>query len=162
MLTMIVWFLVSLVVTLPFPIFIIPWAKARYSQWGSSSMETSLSVVMAIGAISTFLATFGLGCYLIDYAVSGSKKQEALGHRGVLARMVEEDYDSKNLENALQFNAEQKLSAHYNSSQWTYCRRKCYSLDTIPIPAHKFIPTDFVKLDAVIKHLTSKEASSEK
>jgi hypothetical protein len=159
---MLVWFLVSLVVTLPFPLFIVPWAKAKYSQWSRSPVESTLHGVEIIGIISISFSFMGLGAYLLDYSVRGEHMREAVGHRGVLVRMIEEDYDSKNLENALQFNAEQKLSAFYNSSPWTYCKENCYALDTIPIPTHKFIPTDFVKLDAVIKHIADKEASSEK
>lgn len=162
MLTMLVWFLVSLVVTLPFPLFIVPWAKAKYSQWSRSPVESTLHGVEIIGGISILLSFMGLGIYLIEYAISDCHMRQAMGQRSVLVRMVEEDYDSKNLENALQFNAKQKLSAFYNSSPWSYCKEKCYALDTIPIPAHKFIPTDFVKLDAVIKHIADKEASSEK
>lgn len=162
MLTMIIWFLVSLVVTLFFLNVIAPWVKSRYSVGGGSYLETFLLGVEVIGIISTAFAFLGLVLYLIDYALSDYKMHKDIGHRGVLVRMIEEDYDSQNLENALLFNAKQKLSAYYNSSPWSYCKVDCYSLDTIPIPSHRYTPTDFVKLDAVLKHTSNKQDSCEK
>ena len=145
MLTILIWFLVSLVVTIIL-----------------FSVKTSPQGAKATGASSLFLSFFFLGICSIHYLCTYYTKYEEMIERDILVRMLEEDYDSKNLEKALQFNADQKMSAFYNSSPWTYCIMKCYSLDTISIPSSKFIPKDSVNLNAVIKTIPSKQASYEK
>ena len=40
----------------------------------------------------------------------------------------------------LEFNASQKKSVVYNTSFMMLCVESCYAVDTIPIPATKFLP----------------------
>jgi hypothetical protein len=145
MLTILIWFLVSLVVTIIL-----------------FSVKTSPQGAKVTGALSIFLSFFILALYSNSYLCTYYTKYEEMIERDILVRMLEEDYDSKNLEKALQFNADQKMAALYNSSPWTYCIMKCYSLDTIPIPSSKFIPKDSVNLNAVIKTISNKQTSYEK
>lgn len=42
----------------------------------------------------------------------------------------------------------------YNSSLMWYCWENCYVLDTIQIPTEKYIPSNYVKLEAVIEQLS--------
>ena len=58
----------------------------------------------------------------------------------VLERLLKEDYNPENLKNALEFNASQKKSVVYNTSFMMLCVESCYAVDTIPIPATKFLP----------------------
>lgn len=145
MLTILIWFLVSLVVTIIL-----------------FSVKTSPQGAKFTGASSLFLSFFLLAILSNKYLCTYYTKYEETIERGILVRMLEEDYDSKNLEEALQFNADQKMSDLYNSSPWTYCLMKCYSLDTISIPSSKFIPKDSVNLNAVIKAISNKQASYDK
>jgi hypothetical protein len=58
----------------------------------------------------------------------------------VLEKLLKEDYNPENLKNALEFNASQKKSVVYNTSFMMLCVESCYAVDTIPIPATKFLP----------------------
>ena len=75
-------------------------------------------------------------------------------NRDKLVRMLEENYNPDNLKNAIEFNASQKRSEMYNSSLMWYCWENCYVLDTIQIPTEKYIPSNYVKLEAVIEQLS--------
>ena len=75
-------------------------------------------------------------------------------NRDKLVRMMEENYNPDNLKNAIEFNASQKRSEMYNSSLMWYCWENCYVLDTIQIPTEKYVPSNYVKLEAVIEQLS--------
>ena len=75
-------------------------------------------------------------------------------NRDKIIRMLEENYNPDNLKNAIEFNASQKRSEMYNSSLVWYCWENCYVLDTIQIPTEKYIPSNYVKLEAVIEQLS--------
>ena len=76
-------------------------------------------------------------------------------NRDTLVRLLEENYNPDNLKAALDFNATQKRSNAYNQSPLWYCWENCYVLDTIPIPTEKYIPSNYVKLEAVIEQLAN-------
>ena len=75
-------------------------------------------------------------------------------NRDKIIRMLEENYNPDNLKNAIEFNASQKRSEMYNSSLMWYCWENCYVLDTIQIPTEKYVPSNYVKLEAVIEQLS--------
>ena len=75
-------------------------------------------------------------------------------NRDKIIRMLEENYNPDNLKNAIEFNVSQKRSKMFNSSLMWYCWENCYVLDTIQIPTEKYIPSNYVKLEAVIEQLS--------
>ena len=113
-------------------------------------------VIFGIVGFGYLIATI---LFVGDYATSNNQKIKAEINRDNLERLLLEDYDPDNLKNALEFNALQKRSAEYNKTAFWYCWDNCYSIDTIAIPRTKYMPSNMVKLDAVIDHLTDKIAT---
>lgn len=116
--------------------------------------EIFLAVVFICSACISFFFMIGTLCFTIDYFTKNIDTIAENTNRDKLIRLLEENYNPDNLKAALDFNATQKRSYAYNQSNLWYCWENCYVLDTIPIPTEKYIPSNYVKLEAVIEQLT--------
>ena len=113
-----------------------------------------LCVIFVCSALSSLIFTFCVIFFSIAYFTKNIDKVAENTNRDKLIRLLEENYNPDNLKNALDFNAIQKRSEAYNQSPLWYCWENCYVLDTIKIPTEKFVPSNYVKLEAVIEQLT--------
>lgn len=116
--------------------------------------EIFLGVIFICSACISFFSLIGTICFSIDYFTKNIHIVTENTNRDKLIRLLEENYNPDNLKAALDFNATQKRSYAYNQSNLWYCWENCYVLDTIPIPTEKYIPSNYVKLEAVIEQLT--------
>ena len=113
-----------------------------------------LSFIFVCSAVSSLIFTFCVIFFSIAYFTKNIDRIADNANRDTLVRLLEENYNPDNLKAALDFNATQKRSNAYNQSPLWYCWGKCYVLDTIQIPTEKYIPSNYVKLEAVIEQLT--------
>lgn len=116
-----------------------------------------LCVIFVCSAVSSLIFTFCVIFFSISYFAKNVDRIADNANRDTLVRLLEENYNPDNLKNALDFNAIQKRSEAYNQSPLWYCWENCYVLDTIPIPTEKYIPSNYVKLEAVIEQLTKEK-----
>ena len=114
-----------------------------------------------VAGVSYIISGIVLVCLIIPLIISSTAiittnidREVENVNRDKLVRMLEENYNPDNLKNAIEFNASQKRSEMYNSSLMWYCWENCYVLDTIQIPTEKYIPSNYVKLEAVIEQLS--------
>lgn len=113
-----------------------------------------LCVIFVCSAVSSLIFTFCVIFFSIAYFAKNVDRVADNANRDTLVRLLEENYNPDNLKAALDFNATQKRSNVYNQSLLWYCWENCYVLDTIKIPTEKFVPSNYVKLEAVIEQLT--------
>lgn len=70
--------------------------------------------------------------------------------RGKYIRLLNEDYNSENLNSALNFNEKQKVCQFKESGlMWSHFNTNGVCTDTIAIPMGKFIPRQIIKIDTV-------------
>lgn len=102
--------------------------------------DTTLGIyaTIVIGFIS-FLFFIGFGIYYLKKDIS---YQEQLNERYKLSRMIQEDYNAKNLENAISFNNQQKIIVAENKTFFLKWNNSFTFVDTIEIPSKNFIPTE--------------------
>lgn len=114
-----------------------------------------LIFIFVCSAVSSLIFTFFVIFFSIAYFAKNVDRMADNANRDTLVRLLEENYNPDNLKAALDFNATQKRSNAYNQSPLWYCWENCYVLDTIPIPTEKYIPSNYVKLEAVIEQLAN-------
>lgn len=70
--------------------------------------------------------------------------------RGKYIRLLNEDYNSENLNSALNFNEKQKVCQFKESNfMWSHFGSNGVCADTIAIPTDKFIPRQIIQLDSI-------------
>lgn len=70
--------------------------------------------------------------------------------RGKYIRLLNEDYNSENLNSALNFNEKQKVCQFKESGlMWSHFNTNGVCTDTIAIPMGKFIPRQIIQLDSI-------------
>ena len=75
---------------------------------------------------------------------------ELSNQRGKYIRLLNEDYNSENLNTALNFNEKQKVCQFKESGlMWSHFNTNGICTDTIAIPMGKFIPRQIIKIDTV-------------
>ena len=75
---------------------------------------------------------------------------ELSNKRGKYIRLLNEDYNSENLNSALNFNEKQKVCQFKESGlMWSHFNTNGVCTDTIAIPMGKFIPRQIIKIDTV-------------
>lgn len=75
-----------------------------------------------------------------------SAKAGAVAERSKLQRLLQENYNSDNLVQALDFNVLQRKAAVANKSWLTYCYYQCFDVDTVPIPDLNYRPSQEIIL----------------
>ena len=122
---------------------------------------TTIAVITVSGFISV-ISLIAFINFMMDYLPRNVKQTNAQIESQRLERLLVENYDPDNLKNALVFNVLQKQSTEYNRSWLWYCWENCYVVDTIAIPNGKYMPSNMVKLDAVIDRLTHGDSTKVK
>ena len=75
---------------------------------------------------------------------------ELSNKRGKYIRLLNEDYNSENLNSALNFNEKQKVCQFKESTfMWSHFNTNGVCADTIAIPTDKFIPRQIIQLDSI-------------
>lgn len=75
---------------------------------------------------------------------------ELSNKRGKYIRLLNEDYNSENLNSALNFNEKQKVCQFKESGlMWSHFNTNGVCTDTIAIPMGKFIPRQIIQLDSI-------------
>ena len=119
----------------------------------NTSSETLQGIGIASFVVSVLTFVFSIMFWLntgIDYANKKVITMKMENTRGVLNRMLQEDYNAENLRSALEFNSKQKICLYKESTfMWSYMGTNGVCGDTIAIPASKFIPRQIIQLDTV-------------
>lgn len=117
----------------------------------NTSSETLQGIGIASGVVSVLTFLFSIMFWLstgIEYANKKVITMRMENTRGVLNRMLQEDYNAENLRSALEFNSKQKICAYKESTfMWSYMGTNGVCGDTIAIPTGKFIPRQIIQLD---------------
>ena len=128
----------------------------RYVDW-DGSINNLKELILLLYSVVSILLMIGFSIptiiFIAEFLTKDVDKQCEYVNRAKLIRMLEENCNPDNLKNALDFNTEQNISKIYNNSPLWYCWENCYVVDTIPIPNEKYIPSNYVKLEAVIEQL---------
>ena len=111
---------------------------------------------LIIGSLITLFTSILLISMLYDYTIRNYDLANENFKRTKCIRMLNENYNAENLTNALDFNISQKRASNYNKSFLFLCWEHCYSTDTIVIPSTSYLPSNMVKIDAVIDKLNTK------
>lgn len=117
----------------------------------NTSSETLQGIGIASFVVSVLTFLFSIMFWLstgIEYANKKVITMKMENTRGVLNRMLQEDYNAENLRSALEFNSKQKICAYKESTfMWSYMGTNGVCGDTIAIPTGKFIPRQIIQLD---------------
>ena len=119
----------------------------------NTSSETLQGIGIASFVVSVLTFLFSIMFWLstgIEYANKKVITLRMENTRGVLNRMLQEDYNAENLRSALEFNSKQKICAYKESTfMWSYMGTNGVCGDTIAIPTGTFIPRQIIQLDTV-------------
>lgn len=119
----------------------------------NTSSETLQGIGIASSVVSVLTFLFSIMFWLstgIEYANKKVITMKMENTRGVLNRMLQEDYNAENLRSALEFNSKQKICSYKESTfMWSYMGTNGVCGDTIAIPTGKFIPRQIIQLDTV-------------
>ena len=119
----------------------------------NTSSDTLQGIGIASFVVSVLTFLFSIMFWLstgIEYANKKVITLRMENTRGVLNRMLQEDYNAENLRSALEFNSKQKICLYKESTfMWSYMGTNGVCGDTIAIPAGKFIPRQIIQLDTV-------------
>lgn len=119
----------------------------------NTSSETLQGIGIASFVVSVLTFLFSIMFWLstgIEYANKKVITMKMENTRGVLNRMLQEDYNAENLRSALEFNSKQKICAYKESTfMWSYMGTNGVCADTIAIPTDKFIPRQIIQLDSI-------------
>ena len=119
----------------------------------NTSSETLQGIGIASSVVSVLTFLFSIMFWLstgIEYANKKVITMRMENTRGVLNRMLQEDYNAENLRSALEFNSKQKICLYKESTfMWSYMGTNGVCGDTIAIPTGKFIPRQIIQLDTV-------------
>ena len=85
----------------------------------------------------------------LNYIGKDLDLQKLKNSRSSIVRMLQEDYNTTNLTNAIDFNNKQKMIVLENSTFLFKYTTSYYYTDTIQIPENKFMPTSKMILDVV-------------
>ena len=117
----------------------------------NTSSDTLQGIGIASFVVSVLTFLFSIMFWLstgIEYANKKVITLRMENTRGVLNRMLQEDYNAENLRSALEFNSKQKICAYKESTfMWSYMGTNGVCGDTIAIPTGKFIPRQIIQLD---------------
>ena len=117
----------------------------------NTSSETLQGIGIASSVVSVLTFLFSIMFWLstgIEYANKKVITMRMENTRGVLNRMLQEDYNAENLRSALEFNSKQKICLYKESTfMWSYMGTNGVCGDTIAIPTGKFIPRQIIQLD---------------
>lgn len=108
---------------------------------------TCVSFVFLCISICVFL--FNVMSVSNSYIKKDLHLQEYKNRRYSIVRMLQEDYNSQNLSNAIDFNNKQKMIVVENNTFLFKYSTSYYSVDTIQIPEKKFMPTSKVIVDGL-------------
>jgi hypothetical protein len=117
--------------------------KLEYFYFGA----TCVSFVFLVVSTGMF-SIFGLDVFN-SYIKKDLHLQEYKNERYSIVRMLQEDYNSQNLSNAIEFNNKQKMIVAENNSFLFKYTTSYYSVDTIQIPEKKFMPTSKVIVEGL-------------
>lgn len=121
--------------------------------WGSKEIfDRFHDIRETIGVVSFVFNLIGVvvcfcvfGVSVISASASYIKKdldlQKFKNQKSSIVRMLQEDYNSTNLSNAIDFNNKQKMIVVENSTFLFKYSTSYFSVDTIQIPETKFMPT---------------------
>lgn len=119
----------------------------------NTSSETLQGIGIASSVVSVLTFLFSIMFWLstgIEYANKKVITMKMENTRGVLNRMLQEDYNAENLRSALEFNSKQKICLYKESTfMWSYMGTNGVCGDTIAIPLGKFIPRQIIQLDSI-------------
>lgn len=119
----------------------------------NTSSDTLQGIGIASFVVSVLTFLFSIMFWLstgIEYANKKVITMKMENTRGVLNRMLQEDYNAENLRSALEFNSKQKICSYKESTfMWSYMGTNGVCGDTIAIPTGKFIPRQIIQLDTV-------------
>lgn len=119
----------------------------------NTSSDTLQGIGLAsfvVSALTLLFSTMFWLCTGIEYANKKVITMKMENTRGVLNRMLQEDYNAENLRSALEFNSKQKICSYKESTfMWSYMGTDGVCGDTIAIPTGKFIPRQIIQLDTV-------------
>lgn len=105
-------------------------------------------VSLFFGAVGAWV--FVYICYLFaNYIKKDLHLQEYKNQKSSIVRMLQEDYNSQNLSNAINFNNKQKMIVVENKTFLFKYSTSYYSVDTIQIPEKKFMPTSKVIVEGL-------------
>lgn len=117
----------------------------------NTSSDTLQGIGIASSVVSVLTFLFSIMFWLstgIEYANKKVITMRMENTRGVLNRMLQEDYNAENLRSALEFNSKQKICLYKESTfMWSYMGTNGVCGDTIAIPTGKFIPRQIIQLD---------------
>ena len=104
---------------------------------------------IAIGAILGSISVLFFIFAGVDKLAAPVNMQELSTLRGKYIRLLNEDYNSLNLNNALDFNEKQKNCQFKESGlMWSHFQTNGVCIDTIEIPTSKFIPRQILQIEA--------------
>lgn len=103
--------------------------------WISIVISVSIGVLSLI-AFVLYMSSVSVNCIGKDLDLQEFKNQKSS-----IVRMLQEDYNSTNLSNAIDFNNKQKMIVVENNTFLFKYSTSYFSVDTIQIPETKFMPT---------------------
>lgn len=119
----------------------------------NTSSETLQEIGIASIVVSIVTFVFSIIFWLF-FAIEVSSKNVTTKRlecsRDKLSRLLNEDYNSNNLNEALDFNEKQKICSYKEATfMWSHMGTEGVCVDTIAIPTGKFIPRQIIQLDTV-------------
>lgn len=120
-------------------------------------LNTSSDTLQGIGiaSIVVSIVTFVFSImFWVFFAIEVSSKNVTAKKlecsRDKLSCLLNEDYNSNNLNEALDFNEKQKICSYREATfMWSHMGTEGVCGDTIAIPTGKFIPRQIIQLDTV-------------
>lgn len=112
--------------------------------WEECFLPSMTRVIAALAILCTLLL-FMLTLFC-GHIPREAERAGAVAERYKLQRLLQENYNSDNLVQALDFNVLQRKAAVANKSWLTYCYYQCFDVDTVPIPDLRYRPSQEIIL----------------
>lgn len=104
-------------------------------------------IVFICSIVGLMFSIIGLLFIGTDILYKDVNIREEQSSRSILIRMLNEDYNSENLEKSLNFNKKMAgCKFRQNTVLWKYFGTDGACVDTIEIPTGKFIPTQQIRI----------------